>query len=111
MKLPEDLAAALAAAGEEYLIGLCNKGTVNRAKKDLAALPPPDVQVKEEGAEVRMGEITCLIRAPLGESRCSCPSTGICRHRKSSRVPNGASCPQTVTVRSRFSPGVKCRFS
>ena len=81
MKLPEDLAAALAAAGEEYLIGLCNKGTVNRAKKDLAALPPPDVQVKEEGAEVRMGEITCLIRAPLGESRCSCPSTGICRHR------------------------------
>ena len=32
MKLPEDLAAALAAAGEEYLIGLCTKGTVNRAK-------------------------------------------------------------------------------
>ena len=33
--LPQSLAAALAAADEAYLIGLSNKGTVNRAKKDL----------------------------------------------------------------------------
>ena len=52
-------------------------------------------------------------RALHRSSHSSTPRTnaGICRHRKSSRVPNGASCPQTVTVRSRFSPGVKCRFS
>lgn len=81
MNLPEPLAAALAAADENYLIGLCNKGTVNRAKKDLAALDHPEVQAKEDGVEVRVGDAVCLIKAPLGESRCSCPSSGICRHR------------------------------
>ena len=40
MKLPESL-AALTAADEAYLIALCNKGTYNRAKKDLAALASP----------------------------------------------------------------------
>ena len=81
MHLPEPLAAALAAADENYLIGLCNKGTVNRAKKDLAALDSPEVQETEDGVEVRVGDALCLIKAPLGESRCSCPSSGICRHR------------------------------
>lgn len=81
MKLPASLAAALAAADENYLIGLCNKGTVNRAKKDLAALAEPAVTVTEDAAEVRMGDVTCRICAPLGESSCSCPSSGICRHR------------------------------
>ena len=81
MKLPGPLDAALAAADDNYLIGLCNKGTVNRAKKDLAALAEPSVTVTEEGAQVQMGDVTCQICAPLGESRCSCPSSGICRHR------------------------------
>ena len=81
MDLPKNLAAALAAADEGYLTGLCNKGTVNRAKKDLAALSPPEVRPEGDGVEVRMGDTVCLIRAPLGESRCSCPSGGICRHR------------------------------
>ena len=40
MELPRALASALCAADEDYLIALCNKGTVNRAKKDLAAAPP-----------------------------------------------------------------------
>ncbi len=81
MQIPEKLAAALAAADEAYLVGLCNKGTVNRAKKDLASLTDPQVKTEGEAVEVRMGEVTCLIQAPLGESRCSCPSGGICRHR------------------------------
>ena len=67
MKLPGPLAAALAAADDHYLIGLCNKGTVNRAKKDLAALAEPSVTVTEEGAQVQMGDVTCQICAPLGE--------------------------------------------
>ena len=33
MELPQALSAALRAADEDYLIALCNKGTVNRAKK------------------------------------------------------------------------------
>lgn len=81
MTLPQSLAAALAAADEAYLIGLSNKGTVNRAKKDLTALAAPQLQVEGQEAEVRMGDVVCRIRAPLGDSSCSCPSSGICRHR------------------------------
>lgn len=82
MKLPESLAAALAAADEAYLIALCNKGTYNRAKKDLAALAsPPQAECTPDGVQVQLGQVTCLIRAPLGDSRCSCPSSAVCRHR------------------------------
>ena len=81
MILPDTLAAALAAADEEYLIGLCNKGTVNRAKKDLAGSDAPEARTEGEEVEIRLGDAICRIRAPLGESTCSCPSSGICRHR------------------------------
>ena len=81
MQLPEALSAALAAADEDYLVGLCNKGTVNRAKKDLAALAEPEAQPEGNGVTVRLGDAACFITAPLGESRCSCPSGAICRHR------------------------------
>ena len=81
MQLPEKLAAALAAADDAYLIGLSNKGTLNRAKKDRDALVNPATEPEGDGIRVRMGEHTCLIRAPLGESTCSCPSSSMCRHR------------------------------
>lgn len=81
MQLPEALSAALAAADENYLIGLCNKGTVNRAKKDLAALTSPEAVPEQDGVTVKLGDVSCFITAPLGESRCSCPSSAVCRHR------------------------------
>lgn len=81
MRIPEALATALAAADENYLIGLCNKGTVNRAKKDLAALAEPEAQPEGDGVTVKLGDAACFITSPLGESRCSCPSSAICRHR------------------------------
>ncbi len=81
MQLPDNLSAALAAADEDYLIGLCNKGTVNRAKKDLAAPAPPEAVLEQDGVTVRLGDVACFITSPLGESRCSCPSSAVCRHR------------------------------
>ena len=81
MRISEDLSAALAAADDDYLIGLCNKGTVNRAKKDLAALSSLEAVPENGGMTVKLGDITCSITSPLGESRCSCPSSAICRHR------------------------------
>ena len=81
MAFPEKLSAALAAADENYLVGLCNKGTVNRAKKDLSALADPEGVPESDGVTVRLGDISCFITSPLGESRCSCPSSAICRHR------------------------------
>ena len=81
MAFSEELSAALVAADENYLIGLCNKGTVNRAKKDLAALADPETVPENNGVTVKLGEVSCFITAPLGESRCSCPSSAVCRHR------------------------------
>lgn len=81
MELPQQLATVLETIDEDYLIGLCNKGTVNRAKKDLAALPAPEVAANGESVLVRWDDVECMIRTPLGESSCSCPSSSICRHR------------------------------
>lgn len=80
MTIPEELRAALAAADDNYLIGLCNKGTVNRAKKDLQGLTPT-AEAAGQMAVVTMGEETVMLTVPLGGSMCSCPSTSMCRHR------------------------------
>lgn len=81
MNLPENLAAALAAADDSYFVGLSNKGTLNRAKKDLAALTDPEITPEGEEVLVKMGDNTCRIKVPLGQSSCSCPSSSMCRHR------------------------------
>ena len=46
MEIPQTLYSALLSADEDYLIALCNKGTVNRAKKDLSAVQPEITQTK-----------------------------------------------------------------
>ncbi len=78
--IPAELLAALTAADESYLIGLSNKGTVNRAKKDLAKETPVP-EPSGNGVRVSIGGESCTITAPLGRSTCSCPSTTMCRHR------------------------------
>ena len=83
MEIPQTLRAALLSADEEYLIALCNKGTVNRAKKDLAAVRPELRQTEGEAVTVSVGDAVCTITAPLGSSTCSCPSSAMCRRRMS----------------------------
>ncbi len=78
-EFPASLKKALAEADEAYLAGLSNKGTVNRGKKDLQGLSPA-LTVQGEEAQVALGGETCTLRAPLGDSACTCPARGICRH-------------------------------
>jgi len=73
------LKALIGQTDDDYLIGLSNKGTVKRAYKDLP-LESPTVRWQEDAAEVTLKEVTCVIREPLAESTCSCPSRNICRH-------------------------------
>ena len=54
MEIPENLRTALASADDAYLIGLSNKGTVNRAKKDLAGLSPT-AEIGSDGVTVTVG--------------------------------------------------------
>ena len=75
----EQLRAVLRQVDDDYLTGLSNKGIVKRAYKDLAE-ESPGMEWQEETAQVTLKSETCLIKNPLGESTCSCPSSGICRH-------------------------------
>lgn len=81
MEIPQALYAALLAADEEYLIALCNKGTVNRAKKDLSAAQPEIKQIEGNTVTLSVGDAVCTITTPLGSSTCTCPSSNMCRHR------------------------------
>lgn len=74
-----ELRRLLACTDDDYLIGISNKGIVKRAYKDLEGATPL-VNWEEESASVSLGEETCRICVPLGESSCSCPSRSICRH-------------------------------
>ena len=51
-QFPEGLREALARADEDYLMGLSNKGTVNRGKKDLQGYSP---LVRIQGEEASGG--------------------------------------------------------
>lgn len=77
--MDDRLMAMIKDVDDDYLIGLSNKGTVKRAYKDLDQ-EMPVVTWEEEGAKVALKEETCVIRMPLGESTCSCPSRSVCRH-------------------------------
>ena len=75
----EQLRAALRQADDDYLVGLSNKGIWKRAYKDLEG-ETPSLAWQGEDAQVTLNSETCVIKNPLGESTCSCPSSGICRH-------------------------------
>ena len=68
MKIPQTLSAALLSADEEYLIALCNKGTVNRARKDLSVRPPEVKHIEGEPVTVTVGAADCTGTSPLGNS-------------------------------------------
>ena len=75
----EQLQEVLCQADDDYLTGLSNKGILKRAYKDLEE-ETPTLSWNGETAQITLKSETCVIKNPLGESSCSCPSSGICRH-------------------------------
>lgn len=73
------LAAELLRADEQYLISLSNKGLYKRALKDAEGA---DLGYSEggDGISLKIGDESCIIRAPLAGSECSCAARGVCRH-------------------------------
>lgn len=69
----------LADIDDDYLIGLSNKGIVKRAYKDKGEVAA-EILSTEETASVKVGEETVMVRYPLAESKCTCPSRSMCRH-------------------------------
>lgn len=68
-----------AEVGDDYLIGISNKGIVKRAYKDKTEGGYQVLAFGEE-SEVSAGGEHVRIKFPLAESSCSCPSRTICRH-------------------------------
>lgn len=82
MEIPQTLYSALLSADEEYLIALCNKGTVNRAKKDLSAVQPEIRQTEGETVTLTVGDIRYAPSprpwgaAPVPAPAAPCAATG-----------------------------------
>lgn len=64
----------------EYLIGISNKGTVNRAKKDLEKVSNIEYDIKEDNIEFKIDDIICTLSSDIQKYKCSCPSRSICKH-------------------------------
>lgn len=64
---------------DDYLIGLSNKGIVKRSYKDLET---EHYEISEQGEEIKgqNGDIRVVLKMPLTNSTCTCPSSSICKH-------------------------------
>lgn len=69
----------------DALTALSNAGFVKRAQKDVVEGKLPEIEQQPDGAVLARyadGVSTTLPPGlPLREARCSCPATGLCRHR------------------------------
>jgi len=75
----------LLALTEDGLTQLSNAGIVKRSQRELAAGGAPEITELEDGTiEARFADGT-LTRLPpgkeLADASCTCPSSGVCRHR------------------------------
>lgn len=65
---------------EEYLIGITNKGIVNRAKKDLDKADNIELKVLDNRIDFNIDNIECSIYGDIKNYKCSCPSRSMCKH-------------------------------
>jgi len=75
----QKLRQLIAAADEDALIGLANKGTYKRACKDAEGLTA-EFEEGDDCITLNFGGETVTLKAPLENSTCSCPSRAVCRH-------------------------------
>lgn len=75
----DELKKALADADDDYLTAISNKGVVKRAHKDLETASITTGFICDT-ADVMVDQAQCVIKVPVAESVCSCPSRTICRH-------------------------------
>ena len=75
----QKLRQLIAAADEDALIGLANKGTYKRACKDAEGLTA-EFEEGDDCITLSFGGETVTLKAPLENSTCSCPSRAVCRH-------------------------------
>lgn len=106
--------------GVEALTALANAGFVKRAQKDIAEGRLPRIDAAEDGsvrAYYEDGHCATLAAArSLREALCTCPASGLCRHRvtlvlayqhwaAAQAAPQAAAEPVSVSAETAWSPG------
>ncbi|NHQ84751.1 hypothetical protein HA050_01285 [Iodobacter sp. HSC-16F04] len=70
---------------DDALIALANAGFVKKAHKELAEGKAPKLEISEDGALIARYSDQHIATLPAGKSlrdaQCSCPASGLCRHR------------------------------
>lgn len=82
-RIINQLSRILSIATDELLISISNKGTVNRAKKDLEKQREHIFLSESETGEITAAigeEATVTFSENLTDCKCTCPSSSICRH-------------------------------
>ena len=74
------LRTVLTAFDDDALAALANKGLVRRARKDLEAAKPSILAPQQGALRLQVEDCTVDLAIMPGQSKCSCPASGICRH-------------------------------
>ena len=75
-----ELEKTILGADDEYLAAISNKGILKRGYADLEKTEPRITARAEDKITVEIGEAQCVLKLPLTDCGCSCPSSSICRH-------------------------------
>ena len=65
---------------DDYIIGISNKGILNRSKKDLEKASSIEYSINDDNIEFKIDDIVCNIGEEIKNYKCSCPSRSICKH-------------------------------
>ena len=65
---------------DDYIIGISNKGILNRSKKDLEKASSIEYSINDDNIEFKIDDIVCNIGDEIKNYKCSCPSRNICKH-------------------------------
>ena len=76
----EKLKNLVSTMDDDYIIGISNKGILNRSKKDLEKSPSIEYSINEDNIEFKIDDIVCNIGYEIKNYKCSCPSRNICKH-------------------------------
>ena len=100
--------ADLVALSDESLAALANRGLVKRAVRQVEAGDGPELSRSADGTVTGTWRDGTVVSVPPGvtleQSSCSCPSTGVCRHRVMLAV--AARSASADTTARAFTPAV-----
>ena len=76
----EKLKNLVSTMDDDYIIGISNKGILNRSKKDLEKVSSIEYSINDDNIEFKIDDIVCNIGDEIKNYKCSCPSRSICKH-------------------------------